>query len=79
MLLEADRRNCVREVLVIVAALYGSIQLLGTVKTEFFPLGDRNQILVYIDLEAGADQRETAGELRHWPDMPVAHLFCSED
>ncbi|MDG1211825.1 MAG: efflux RND transporter permease subunit, partial [Paracoccaceae bacterium] len=49
---------------VILAALYGSIQLLGTVKTEFFPLGDRNQILVYIDLEAGADQRETERELR---------------
>ncbi len=50
---------------VILAALYGSIQLLGTVKTEFFPLGDRNQILVYIDLEAGADQRETERELRN--------------
>lgn len=49
---------------VIVAALYGSILLLGTVKTEFFPLGDRNQILVYIDLEAGSDQRETEEELR---------------
>ena len=48
----------------ILAALYGSIQLLGTVKTEFFPLGDRNQILVYIDLEAGSDQRETEKELR---------------
>ncbi|MGB0507458.1 MAG: efflux RND transporter permease subunit [Pikeienuella sp.] len=49
---------------IILAALYGSIQLLGTVKTEFFPLGDRNQILVYIDLESGADQRETERELR---------------
>lgn len=48
----------------ILAALYGSILLLGTVKTEFFPLGDRNQILVYLDLEAGADQRETERELR---------------
>ncbi len=33
-------------------------------KTEFFPLGDRYQILVYIDLEAGADQRATERELR---------------
>lgn len=49
---------------VILAALYGSIQLLGTVQVEFFPLGDRNQVLVYIDLEAGADQRETERELR---------------
>lgn len=48
----------------IVAAFFGSIQLLGTVKTEFFPLGDRNQILVYLDFEAGTDQRETERELR---------------
>ncbi len=41
-----------------------SIQLLGTVKTEFFPLGDRNQFLVYIDFEAGTDIRETQSELR---------------
>ncbi|MEM8992791.1 MAG: efflux RND transporter permease subunit [Pseudomonadota bacterium] len=47
-----------------VAAFFGSIQLLGTVKTEFFPLGDRNQILVYLDFEAGSDQRETERELR---------------
>ena len=34
-----------------------SVQLLGTVKTEFFPLGDRNQFLVYLDFEAGTDVR----------------------
>lgn len=49
---------------IILTALAGSIQLLGTLKTEFFPLGDRNQILVYLDLEAGTDQRETQRELR---------------
>ncbi|SFF72786.1 AcrB/AcrD/AcrF family protein [Roseobacter denitrificans OCh 114] len=49
---------------VTIAAFVGSIQLLGTVKTEFFPLGDRNQILVYLDFEAGTDQRETERELR---------------
>ena len=49
---------------VVIGALLGSIQLLGTVKTEFFPLGDRNQILVYLDFEAGTDQRETQTELR---------------
>lgn len=41
-----------------------SIQLLGTVKTEFFPLGDRDQFLVYLDFEAGTDIRETQSELR---------------
>ncbi len=44
--------------------LFGSIQLLGTVKTEFFPLGDRNQLLVYLDFEAGTDIRETQQEVR---------------
>jgi len=47
-----------------VLLLFGSIQLLGTVKTEFFPLGDRNQILVYMDFEAGTDIRETEREAR---------------
>jgi len=50
------------------AALFGSlvlsIMLLGTVKTEFFPLGDRNQLLVYLDFEAGTDIRETEAEMR---------------
>ncbi|MGF1551232.1 MAG: efflux RND transporter permease subunit [Paracoccaceae bacterium] len=49
---------------VVVAAFLGSIQLLGVVKTEFFPLGDRNQLLVYLDFEAGTDQRETEAALR---------------
>jgi len=48
----------------LVALLYLSTQLLGTVKTEFFPLGDRNQFLVYLDFEAGTDVRETQAELR---------------
>ncbi|MEM8840828.1 MAG: efflux RND transporter permease subunit [Pseudomonadota bacterium] len=48
----------------VVAAFAGSVLLLGTVRTEFFPLGDRNQILVYLDFEAGTDQRETERELR---------------
>ncbi len=50
------------------AALFGSlvlsVMLLGTVKTEFFPLGDRNQLLVYLDFEAGTDIRETEAEMR---------------
>ena len=47
-----------------IALLVGSVQLLGTVKTEFFPLGDRNQLLVYLDFEAGTDVRETQRQLR---------------
>ena len=54
--------------LLTIAALIGllvlSVQVLGLVKTEFFPLGDRNQLLVYLDLEAGTDVRETEAELR---------------
>ena len=44
--------------------MYGSIQVLGVVKTEFFPLGDRNQFLVYMDFEAGTDSRDVQAELR---------------
>jgi multidrug efflux pump subunit AcrB len=49
---------------VLIVLLYGSIQLLGLVKTEFFPLGDRNQFLVYMDFEAGIDPRDVEPELR---------------
>lgn len=51
-----------------IAALIGllvlSVNILGTIKTEFFPLGDRNQFLVYLDFESGNDVRETQSELR---------------
>ncbi len=51
-----------------IAALVGllvlSAQLLGTIRTEFFPLGDRNQLLIYLDFEAGTDVRETQADLR---------------
>ena len=57
-----------RRRLIIIAALLGllilAVQVLGTVKTEFFPLGDRNQLLVYLDFEAGTDVRKTQRELR---------------
>ena len=49
---------------VLAAVFVGSVQLLGTIRTEFFPLGDRNQFLVYLDFEAGTDVRETESELR---------------
>jgi multidrug efflux pump len=47
---------------VLVALLVLSTQLLGLIKTEFFPLGERNQFLVYLDFEAGTDLRETQAE-----------------
>lgn len=37
--------------------------LLGTIRTEFFPLGDRNQFLVYLDFEAGTDIRATVDQI----------------
>ena len=48
----------------LVGILVLAIMALGTVKTEFFPLGDRNQLLVYLDFEAGTDIRESQRELR---------------
>ncbi len=45
-------------------ALIVSINALGKVEKEFFPLGDRNEFLVYIDFEAGTDIRETQSEVR---------------
>ena len=54
--------------LLAIAALVGllvvSVQVLGMIKTEFFPLGDRNQFLVHLDFEAGTDLRKTESELR---------------
>jgi multidrug efflux pump subunit AcrB len=49
---------------VLLVMLIASAKLLGTVRTEFFPLGDRDQFLVYMDLEAGTDIRETQADLR---------------
>ena len=54
--------------LIAIASLIGllvlAVQVLGTVRTEFFPLGDRNQFLIYLDFEAGTDVRKTQSELR---------------
>ena len=41
-----------------------AVFVLGTVRSEFFPLGDRNQLLIYLDYEAGIDIRETQRDLR---------------
>ncbi len=48
----------------LLAALVLSVNVLGMIKTEFFPLGDRNQFLIYLDFEAGTDVRETQRDLR---------------
>lgn len=48
----------------LVGMLVAAIQLLGLVKTEFFPLGERNQFLIYLDFEAGTDLRQTQAETR---------------
>jgi multidrug efflux pump subunit AcrB len=54
--------------LIAIAGLVGllilSVSLLGTIRNEFFPLGDRSQFLVYLDFEAGTDIRETQTQLR---------------
>ncbi len=48
----------------LVVLLIGAIQVLGLVRTEFFPLGDRNQFLVYLDFEAGTDVRAVVNRIR---------------
>jgi len=48
----------------LIGLLVIAVLALGTIRTEFFPLGDRNQLLVYLDFEAGTDVRETERQLR---------------
>ncbi len=48
----------------LIGLLAGAVYILGAVKTEFFPLGDRNQFLIHLDFETGTDARETGRELR---------------
>ncbi len=48
----------------LIALLVGAVQVLGSIRTEFFPLGDRNQVLVNLDFEAGTDIRTTQADLR---------------
>lgn len=49
---------------ILILLFVGSIQLLGTVKTEFFPLGERNQLLVYVDFESGTEITEVEEKLQ---------------
>jgi len=57
----------------VIVAMVGLLVLSGYalnfVGKEFFPLGDRNQYLVYVDLPAGTDIRQTdevVGRLSEW-------------
>jgi len=63
-LLSLVLRGRLMTLVIIIGLFVGAVQLLGTVKTEFFPVGDRNQLLVYLDFEAGTDLRESQSELR---------------
>ncbi|TNE37866.1 MAG: efflux RND transporter permease subunit [Sphingomonadales bacterium] len=49
--------------------LAGSVFTLSRLPNAFFPTSERNQFLIYVDLEAGADIRETervTRRLAHW-------------
>lgn len=48
----------------LIVAFVLSAGALRTIPKEFFPLGDRNEFLIYVDFEAGTDIRETQRELR---------------
>ncbi len=61
-------------VVALVGLLFGSLQVLGLVRTEFFPLGARNQFLVYIDYEAGTDVREVNSQIR-----PLTRWLADKD
>jgi len=59
IILQAILRFKVIFIVLILSILVGSVVLLGKVEKEFFPLGDRNQFLVYIDLPAGSSINQT--------------------
>jgi len=50
-------------IIVLVVLLVGSLKILTYVPTEFFPLGERDQFLIYIDFEAGTDVQEVQAKL----------------
>ena len=63
-ILDLALRARVAFIIVLVLLLVGAVRLLETVPTEFFPLGDRNQLLVYLDFEAGTDIRVVEPRIR---------------
>lgn len=58
--LEAILRHRLVCLLVVLAFLAGTILATRWLTNEFFPPNDRNQFLVYVDLEAGSSIEETA-------------------
>lgn len=58
----------------LVLFLFGALQILGTIRTEFFPLGERNQFLIYLDFEAGTDIREVTTDLK-----PLTRWLADEE
>ena len=50
-------------IVTLVVLLLGSLKVLTYVQTEFFPLGERDQFLVYIDFEAGTNVLEVQTKL----------------
>ncbi|PHS69335.1 MAG: acriflavine resistance protein B [Methylophaga sp.] len=68
-LLNMVLRNRIKFVVMMLVILIGSAYVLGKVDKEFFPLGERNQFLVYVDLPAGSSLNETdktIQRLAHW-------------
>lgn len=63
-ILEALLRRRIAFVAALVLLLIGAGQMMGTLREEFFPLGDRNQFLIYLDYEAGTDVREVQSGVR---------------
>jgi multidrug efflux pump subunit AcrB len=65
-LLRAVLRQRVLFIMVMVAALGVSVYAFRFVTQQFFPFGDRNQFLVYIDLPAGTNIRETEASVKRF-------------
>ena len=63
-ILDLALRSRLPFIIVVLLLLIGAVRLLGTVPTEFLPLGDRNQLLVYLDFEAGTDIRVVEPRVR---------------
>ena len=63
-ILETALRRRWMVIALMLALLFGSVKMLGTVRQEFFPLGERNQLLVYMDFEAGTNIEESERGLR---------------
>ena len=69
VMLNTVLKNRIIFMALILAMLIGSASMLAKVEKEFFPLGDRNQFLIYVDLPAGSSIKAmdaTMQRLTHW-------------